>query len=123
MAGTLGSYALLGMMFGALLAGAFGDILGRRKVMLISYAWFSIGMVITALMSTTTTFGVMRFLTGLGIGALIATTATLVAEIAPPGKKNLCSAITYSGVPLGSLFGAPCSPSFCWTPSVGAVCS
>jgi AAHS family benzoate transporter-like MFS transporter len=106
MAGTLGSYALLGMMFGALLAGAFGDILGRRKVMLIAYAWFSVGMFITALTSTTTTFGVMRFLTGLGIGALIATTATLVTEIAPPGKKNLCSAITYSGVPLGSLLGA-----------------
>ena len=106
MAGTLGSYALLGMMFGALLAGAFGDILGRRKVMLIAYAWFSVGMVITALMSTTTTFGMMRFLTGLGIGALIATTATLVTEIAPPGKKNLCSAITYAGVPLGSLLGA-----------------
>ncbi|MEO3761401.1 MFS transporter [Mycobacterium sp. B14F4] len=106
MAGTLGSYALLGMMVGALLAGAFGDILGRRKVMLISYAWFSVGMFVTALMSTTTTFGVMRFLTGLGIGALIATTATLVTEIAPPGKKNLCSAITYSGVPLGSLLGA-----------------
>ena len=68
LAGTLGSYALLGMMFGALLAGAFGDILGRRKVMLIAYAWFSIGMFITALMSTTTTFGVMRFLTGLGHG-------------------------------------------------------
>ena len=106
LAGTLGSYALLGMMVGALLAGAFGDILGRRKVMLIAYAWFSIGMFITALMSTTTTFGVMRFITGLGIGALIATTATLVTEIAPQGKKNLCSAITYSGVPLGSLLGA-----------------
>ena len=29
-AGTLGSYALLGMLFGALLAGAFGDIVGRK---------------------------------------------------------------------------------------------
>ena len=122
MAGTLGSYALLGMMFGALLAGAFGDILGRRKVMLIAYAWFSVGMFITALMSTTTTFGVMRFLTGLGIGALIATTATLVTEIAPPGKKNLCSAISYAGVPLGSLLGALLA-ILSWTPSDGADCS
>jgi len=105
-AGTLGSYALLGMLFGALLAGSVGDILGRRRVMLTAYAWFSIGMLITALTSTTTTFGVMRFLTGLGIGALIATTGALVAEVAPPGKKNLCNAITYSGVPLGSLLGA-----------------
>ena len=43
-AGLLGSYALVGVMVGALLAGLVGDILGRRKVMLISYAWFSVGM-------------------------------------------------------------------------------
>ena len=106
LAGTLGSYALLGMLFGALLAGAVGDIVGRRRVMLTAYAWFSIGMAITAFTHSTTTFGIFRFLTGLGMGALIATTGALVAEIAPPGKKNLCSAISYCGVPLGSLLGS-----------------
>ena len=48
----------------------------------------------------------LRFLTGIGIGALIGTTGALIAEIAPPGKKNLCNAISYSGVPLGSLLGS-----------------
>jgi AAHS family benzoate transporter-like MFS transporter len=43
LAGSLGSYALVGMLFGALIAGAAGDIIGRRKVMLTAYAWFSIG--------------------------------------------------------------------------------
>jgi AAHS family benzoate transporter-like MFS transporter len=105
-AGTLGSYALVGVLVGALLAGSVGDILGRRKVMLFAYAWFSIGMALTALTTTTTLFGIMRFLTGLGVGALVATTGALVAEIAPPGKKNLCNAITYSGVPAGSLLAA-----------------
>lgn len=33
-AGTLGSYAMIGVMIGALSAGAVGDRLGRRKVML-----------------------------------------------------------------------------------------
>ena len=65
LAGSLGSYALLGMMVGALLAGAVGDLIGRRKVMLIAYAWFSVGMFVTALMTTTTTFGIMLFITGL----------------------------------------------------------
>ena len=105
-AGTLGSYALIGVLVGALLAGSVGDIVGRRKVMLTAYAWFSIGMALTALTTTTTLFGVMRFLTGLGVGALVATTGALVAEIAPAGKKNLCNAITYSGVPAGSLLAA-----------------
>src|SRR4051795_12393111 len=41
-AGALGSYALVGVLIGALLAGTVGDILGRRKVMLFAYAWFSV---------------------------------------------------------------------------------
>ena len=105
-AGVLGSYALVGVLVGALLAGSVGDILGRRKVMLFAYAWFSVGMGITALTTTTTMFGLMRFITGLGVGALVATTGALVSEYAPKGKKNLCNAITYSGVPLGSLLAA-----------------
>ncbi len=105
-AGALGSYALVGVLVGALLAGTVGDILGRRKVLLFAYAWFSIGMALTALTHTTTLFGLLRFITGLGVGALVATTGALVAEFAPPGKKNLCNAITYSGVPLGSLVSA-----------------
>jgi MFS transporter, AAHS family, benzoate transport protein len=105
-AGQLGSYALFGVLVGALLAGSVGDIIGRRKVMLFSYAWFAIGMGITAMMSSTTTFGLMRFVTGLGVGALVATTGALVSEFAPKGKKNLCNAIVYSGVPLGSLMAA-----------------
>jgi len=38
-AGALGSYALVGVLVGALFAGAVADILGRRKVMLAAYAW------------------------------------------------------------------------------------
>ena len=105
-AGALGSYALLGVLVGALIAGSVGDIIGRRKVMLISYAWFAVGMGLTAFATNTAMFGALRFLTGLGVGALVGTTGALVAEFAPPGKKHLCNAITYSGVPFGSLCAA-----------------
>jgi len=63
-------------------------------------------MGITAMTTTTALFGLMRFVTGLGVGALVATTGALVSEFAPKGRKNLCNAITYSGVPLGSLLAA-----------------
>ena len=105
-AGALGSYALIGVLVGALLAGTVGDIIGRRKVMLTAYAWFAIGMGLTALTNTASMFGLLRFLTGLGVGALVATTGALVAEYAPPGKKNLANAIAYAGVPIGSLMAA-----------------
>ena len=106
LAGALGGYALVGVLAGALLAGSVGDLLGRRKVMLIAYAWFSVGMAFTAMTHDTTLFAWMRFFTGLGVGALVATTGALVAEYAPAGKKNLCNAITYGGIPLGSLLAA-----------------
>ena len=106
LAGALGSYALVGVLVGALLAGSVGDVIGRRKVMLFAYAWFSVGMGVTAMMSSANAFGLMRFVTGLGVGALVATTGAIVSEFAPPGKKNLCNAITYCGVPLGSLLAA-----------------
>jgi MFS transporter, AAHS family, benzoate transport protein len=104
--GVLGSYALVGVLVGALLAGTLSDVLGRRKLMLMSYAWFSVGMGVTALTTTASGFGLMRFVTGLGVGALVATTGAIVSEFAPPGKKNLCNAIVYSGVPFGSLLAA-----------------
>ena len=106
MAGALGSYALFGVALGALLAGSVGDLIGRRKVMLASYAWFSVGMALTATSTSTQAFGWMRFVTGLGIGALVATTAALVAEYAPRDKKNLYIAISNGGIPLGSMLSA-----------------
>ncbi|MEU5846360.1 MFS transporter [Saccharopolyspora shandongensis] len=48
-AGALGSYALIGVLVGALAAGSLGDWIGRRRIMLINLAWFSIGMGATAL--------------------------------------------------------------------------
>ena len=81
LAGALGSYALVGVLVGALLAGSVADVIGRRKVMLTAYAWFSVGMALTALAASTTTFGLLRFVTGIGVGALVATTGALVAVL------------------------------------------
>lgn len=105
-AGALGSYALMGVMVGALLAGAVGDHIGRRRVMLVNIAWFSIGMGLTALATSVTAFGILRFLTGIGVGALVATVGALVAEFAPPDRRNFYNAIVYSGVPAGGVLAA-----------------
>src|SRR6476620_7066176 len=47
-AGAIGSYALVGMMAGAIIAGAIGDYIGRRRLLLVAIAWFSVGMAFTA---------------------------------------------------------------------------
>lgn len=105
-AGALGSYALVGVLVGALVAGAIGDHVGRRRLMLVNIAWFSVGMAATAMTTNTTAFGLGRFVTGIGVGALVATAGALVAEFAPPGRRNLYNAVVYSGVPAGGVLAA-----------------
>lgn len=105
-AGTLGSYAMIGVMIGALSAGAVGDRVGRRKVMLTAIAWFSIGMALTAFANSIAMFGFLRFLTGLGVGMIVATGGAVVAEFAPRNRRNLFNAIVYSGVPAGGVMAS-----------------
>jgi AAHS family benzoate transporter-like MFS transporter len=74
--------------------------------MLVNLAWFSVGMAITATTHSVATFGLFRFFTGIGVGALVATVGALVAEFAPPGQRNRYNAIVYSGVPAGGVLAA-----------------
>lgn len=105
-AGLLGSYAMLGVLVGALTCGAVGDFLGRRRLLLLSISWFAVGMLLTALSFSVTTFGILRFLSGLGLGAVLAVAGATMAEFAPAGKRNLYNAIVYSGVPAGGVLAA-----------------
>ncbi|NMM85463.1 MFS transporter [Rhodococcus sp. SRB_17] len=105
-AGALGSYALIGVMVGALTCGAIGDHFGRRKLMLINIVWFSVGMALASFATSITSFGLLRFVTGIGVGGLVATAGAMIAEFAPPGRRNLFNAIVYSGVPAGGVMAS-----------------
>ncbi|OYD67104.1 MFS transporter [Rhodococcus sp. OK302] len=105
-AGALGSYALIGVMVGALTCGAIGDHFGRRKLMLINIVWFSVGMALASFATSITSFGLLRFFTGIGVGGLVATAGAMIAEFAPPGRRNLFNAIVYSGVPAGGVMAS-----------------
>lgn len=105
-AGALGSYALLGVLAGSLTCGFLGDHFGRRRLILGGIAWFSIGMFITALTTSVAAFGVMRLLTGLGLGVILATAGATIAEFAPAGRRNFYNALVYSGIPAGGVLAA-----------------
>ena len=60
----------------------------------------------TALAQNVTMFGVLRFLTGIGVGGLVATVGAMIAEFAPPGRRNLFNAIVYSGIPAGGVLAS-----------------
>lgn len=105
-AGLLGSWALVGVLVGSLICGAVGDFFGRRRLMLLGIAWFSVGMFVTALTTTVASFGALRFITGVGLGVVIATAGATMAEFAPAGRRQFYNAIVYSGVPAGGVFAS-----------------
>jgi len=102
--GWVFSFALLGMMAGAMLLAPVSDIVGRRKIIIVSVTLVGVSILLTANATTLTEFVVLRFLSGVGAGAMLACQATLAAEYSPEKYRALSVAAVTSGYPLGAMF-------------------
>lgn len=102
--GWIFSFALLGMMAGAMFLAPVSDIIGRRKVIIFSVVLVGVTILMTANASTLWEFMVLRFISGLGAGALLACQTTLVAEYSPEKYRALSVSAVVSGYPLGAMF-------------------
>jgi AAHS family benzoate transporter-like MFS transporter len=118
-AGALGSYALFGMMFGALIFGTLADRFGRKKGIVFCFALFSIATVINGFASSPTEFGVCRFIAGLGCGGLMPNAAALINEYAPKKARSTLMALMFSGYSLGGMLAASVGifmlPNYGWS--------
>ena len=87
-AGALGSYALFGMMFGALVFGPMADKIGRKKGVLICFVLFTVATFLNGFASNVTEFGIYRFIAGLGCGGLMPNAVALMNEYAPRRSRG-----------------------------------
>lgn len=126
-AGAIGSYALVGMLIGALGAGALTDVLGRRRIMLIGITWFSVAMVACALAPDPGLLGLARFVAGLGLGGVIPSAIALTVEYAPRSRRQLYNAGMFAGYSVGGVLAAVLAlnlvADFGWRPmlAIGAA--
>ncbi|WP_334121984.1 MFS transporter [Glutamicibacter sp.] len=104
--GTLGAYALIGMLIGALFIGTLSDVIGRKKMLLLSMVIFTVTQAGAALSPTPEIFGFFRLLGGLGMGGIIPVAAALTIEYSAPRKRSLNYGIMYSGYSLGIVAAA-----------------
>lgn len=104
--GAIGSYALVGMLVGALLAGVLTDIIGRRRVMIAGVAWFSVAMAGCAMARNPEVFGVFRLLGGIGLGGVMPTAIALTAEYSRPHRRSFNNAVMFSGYAVGGILAA-----------------
>ncbi|WP_158852686.1 MFS transporter [Saccharothrix deserti] len=104
--GAIGSYALAGMLVGALGAGVVTDIVGRRRIMLIGITWFSVMMLACSLAPGPGALGLLRFLAGLGLGGVIPSAIALTVEYAPRGRRQFHNALMFAGYSVGGVGAA-----------------
>ena len=81
--GMIGSIGLLGMAFGAVIAGTIADKIGRKSVFSLTLFLYSIATGLCALSWNFESLLVFRFFVGFGLGGELPVAATLVSEYAP----------------------------------------
>jgi len=103
--GPVMSAALVGLAVGALTAGPMADRIGRKKVLVLSILVFGGFSLVTAFATNLTQLTLLRFLTGLGLGAAMPNAATLMSEYAPERRRALLVNLMFVGFPIGSSMG------------------
>ena len=102
--GFVFSFSLAGMMLGVMFLAPFSDVFGRRKVILASLLTVGISVLLTAFAESIISMLSLRFISGLGAGAMLASQATLASEYSNMKFRSLAVAIVTAGYPLGAMF-------------------
>lgn len=97
------SAAIIGTLPGAIIGGRLADIVGRKKILILSIMLFGIMSLLTAFATNYNLLLVIRFLTGLGMGGALPMMITVASEAVAENRKATAVSIMYSGIPFGGL--------------------
>lgn len=116
--GPVMSAALVGMVFGALGSGPLADRFGRRGVLIGAVLVFGGFSLASAYATSVDQLLMLRFLTGLGLGAGMPNATTLLSEYTPERLKSLLVTSMFCGFNLGMAGGgfvsAKLIPAYGW---------
>ncbi|MFM1879251.1 MAG: hypothetical protein RLZZ241_2117 [Bacteroidota bacterium] len=116
--GIVFSSGLAGMTMGALLLAPYADHIGRKKMILLSALLMGVSVLLTAWAGSVTQLIALRFISGIGIGSMLASTATLSAEYAPSKSRDFWVSFVISGYPVGAVLSGMVAawvvPSYGW---------
>ena len=96
---------LIGMAIGAALMGNLADVIGRRPIILMSIFIITAGMLAAAIAPNVEFLSVARILTGMGIGAVLASCNALVAELCNQKNRSTFILLMTAGYAVGSIVG------------------
>jgi len=103
--GIVFAAGLFGLLAGSLFFGPFADRYGRRPTLCLATLLFGGFALATPLAGSIETLTLLRFLTGIGLGAAVPNLIALTSEHAPPHRRALAVSAMFCGFPLGALGG------------------
>jgi len=104
--GVVFTIGLAGLIVGSLVIAPFADRFGRKQLMVLAALWVASATFATSLANTIPHLAAIRFLTGIGLGALIPLVVTVSHEAAPLGLRSTFVTVIMAGFPAGSAVGA-----------------
>jgi benzoate transport len=103
--GLLLSSGLVGMALGTLFLAPWADRIGRRPTVLACLALVAAGMVAASVSQSPLQLGVMRVLTGLGMGGIIVCANVVAGEFASRRWRGLAVGLNTTGYAFGAAMG------------------
>ncbi|TWF79852.1 benzoate transport [Pseudonocardia hierapolitana] len=103
--GLLLSAGLVGMAAGSLFLAPLADRIGRRPMILACLGIASAGMLLSAVSQSAVQLGLLRVLTGVGIGGILASSNVIAAEYASRRWRGMAVSLNSTGYALGATFG------------------
>jgi len=103
--GIVLSMEIIGMALGSFALGSIADRIGRRPTVLGCLILMTAGMFLVTTAGGVEPLSVYRFMTGVGIGGMLAAINAVAAECANNRRRNLAVTLMAAGYPLGAVFG------------------
>lgn len=103
--GILFSAGLFGMAGGSLFVAPLADRLGRQRVIVLCLVIVSVGMLVSALARSHFELALLRAITGIGIGGMLASVGVITAEYSSLKWRSTCVALQATGYPIGATLG------------------
>src|SRR3954447_17100929 len=88
MQGLVNSAALAGSLCGSLVLGRLADRIGRRRIFQYAILWYAVFTALTATAWGPWSVMTLRFLAGIGLGALLVVDPSMLAEYLPPQRRG-----------------------------------
>ncbi|WP_018566513.1 MFS transporter [Streptomyces sp. PsTaAH-124] len=100
---TIATLSLVGVAIGAVCVGPLADRLGRRLLLIASVLLFSVFTLLVPLAGSVTMFALLRLVAGLGLGACMPVSLTMMAEHMPAHRRARASTLTMTGYHTGAV--------------------